>query len=345
MILQQAENRFDLRISQCLDQPGLSAAAAIRTFQVNVGLKCDLACSHCHVVASPRRTEAMDWQTMEQVLDAARRIRPQTVDITGGAPELNPNFRRFISSLRNDGIEVLVRTNLTVFYETGMDGIPEFYSEHGIHLVASLPCYLEDNVDAQRGDNVFKRSIAALGLLNALGYGIEPSLPLDLVYNPTGPYLPPDQQELESQYRQELFYRYGIRFTRLLTIANMPIGRYLADLRKADQADGYEQLLEGAFNPETIDGLMCRNQISIRWDGMLFDCDFNLAIKKPIGGGTPLHIKDVDLVTLAGRRIVTGDHCFGCTAGRGSSCGGSLVSVDVKNEGTSQTTGLLQQGE
>ncbi|MFQ5491609.1 MAG: arsenosugar biosynthesis radical SAM (seleno)protein ArsS [Phycisphaerae bacterium] len=323
-------NRFVSRIAEHTGQEGLYAAPVLQTLQVNIGLKCDLACAHCHVVSSPRRTEAMTWQTMQQVISAARKIRPCTIDITGGAPELNPNFRRFVTALAADHFEVLVRTNLTVFFEPGMDDIPEFYRDHQVTLVASLPCYLEENVDAQRGDGVYEKSTRALRRLNELGYGIDPALKLDLIYNPAGPQLPPDQGELFEAYTRELADRFGIRFTRLLTITNMPIGRFLGDLRQAGHGEAYERLLESSFNSGTIESLMCRHQVSVRWDGTLFDCDFNLALKMPLGNGAPAHIADFEPALLAGRRVATGDHCFGCTAGAGSSCGGALVQVDCQ---------------
>lgn len=324
-------DRFDGLVAEYTGLGGLYAAPTLHTLQINIGLKCDLACSHCHVVSSPRRTEAMTWQTMEQVIVAARTMRPCKIDITGGAPELNPNFRRFVAALVTDDFEVLVRTNLTVFFEPGMDDLPEFYRDHRVGLVASLPCYLEQNVDAQRGDGVFGKSTRALRHLNALGYGIEPELTLDLIYNPIGPQLPPDQDALLETYRRELADRYDIRFTRLLTITNMPIGRFLADLRQTGQADDYQRLLETSFNPATVEPLMCRHQVSVRWDGVLFDCDFNLALKMPLGHGAPAHIADFEPALLANRRISTGDHCLGCAAGAGSSCGGSLVQVAVQD--------------
>lgn len=293
--------------------------------QVNVGLKCDLACVHCHVSSSPRRKEMMDWPTMELILTIARQVRCREIDITGGAPELNPHLRRFITALREQGQSVKVRTNLTVWFEPGMETWPEFFQEHRVHLVASLPCYLESNVTAQRGQGVYEKSIEAIKRLNALGYGSQPELPLDLVYNPIGPHLPPDQSSLEAEYRRQLSERFGITFTRLLTITNMPIGRFMTELRRHGWAQPYMQLLQETFNPQTLDGLMCRRQINIGWDGVLYDCDFNLALRLPLDHEAPRQIKDFDLGALVHRKIVTGAHCFGCTAGRGSSCGGALV--------------------
>lgn len=297
----------------------------IETIQVNVGLKCNQACVHCHVESSPRRTEMMEWPTMERIIELARRVRARRVDITGGAPELNPHLRRFIRALREQGQTVQVRTNLTVLLLPEMETMPEFFRDHQVHLVASLPCYLEDNVRRQRGYGVYEKSIEAIKRLNALGYGHDPERPLDLVYNPVGPFLPPDQAKLEEDYRRELWSRFGIVFTRLLTITNMPIGRFLDDLRRQGKDQQYLNLLRQSFNPQTLEGLMCRHQINVDWDGRLYDCDFNLALRMPVDHGLPDHLRDLDLPALARRKIVTGVHCFSCTAGRGSSCGGALV--------------------
>jgi radical SAM/Cys-rich protein len=297
----------------------------IHTFQVNVGLRCNQACHHCHVVSSPKRKETMTWDIMELILDAVRKVGCSFIDITGGAPELNPDFCRFITALRRMNCTVQVRTNLTVLLEEGMDYIVDFYREHEIALIASLPCYLQKNVDKQRGRGVHEKSITVLRKLNRAGYGIDVRLPLFLVYNPLSPVLPPDQASLEKDYRQEMEDRFGVVFTKLLTITNMPIGRFFADLREHKKADEYMALLVDSFNSLTIDGLMCRHQINIDWDGVIYDCDFNLALTLPVNHGAPTHIRDFDLEALNRRRIVTGNHCFGCTAGRGSSCGGSLV--------------------
>ena len=321
-------NDFDRRIQAVTG--GQLRAADITTIQVNVGLKCNLMCRHCHVVSSPWRTEMMTWETMEWVLEAVRRARPRTVDLTGGAPEMNPHYKDFVRALRRLEVEVLVRTNLTIMLEPGYEEIPEFDRDHRVHLVASLPCYTEENVDRQRGDGVFEQSLRVLQRLNGLGYGIEPDLPLDLVFNPGGPALPGNQADLERDYKRELGEKYGIRFTRLLTITNMPIGRFWGDLKKQGRHETYRRLLYEAFNPATVEGLMCRHQISVRWDGTLFDCDFNLALRMPVHGGAPRHIKDFAVEPLARRPIVTGDHCFGCTAGQGSSCGGALTQAMEK---------------
>jgi len=277
------------------------------------------------VAASPRRKEAMTWETMEAVLEAARKVRTRTIDITGGAPELNPHFRRFVQAIRREGFEVMVRTNLTVLLEPGMEDMLEFYRDHQVHVVASLPCYLEENVDRQRGKGAYAASIEAIKRLNAIGYGSSGNLPLDLVYNPIGAHLPPEQSTLEADYKRELKERFGITFTRLITIANMPIGRFMVDLRRQNKHLEYLQLLQDSFNPKTVEGLMCRYQLSIDWNGRLYDCDFNLAMRMPVDHGAPPHIKDFDPDLHAKRRIATGEHCFGCTAGCGSSCGGALL--------------------
>jgi len=218
-----------------------------------------------------------------------------------------------------------VRTNLTVLLEPAMETMMSFYADAGVKLAASLPCYLEREVDAQRGDGVFEKSIEALKRLNAIGYGSNPHLKLDLVFNPEGPFLPPEQSSLEDDYRKELCGNYGIAFGSVLTITNMPIGRFLRLLRRANQCRKYERLLRESFNPQTIEGLMCRHQIEVGWDGRVYDCDFNLALGIPIDYSAPSHIRDFDASRHSRRRIVTGDHCFGCTAGHGSSCGGVLV--------------------
>jgi len=267
----------------------------------------------------------MTWETMQSLLRLTEALPEARVDLTGGAPELNPNFRSLLDALIEQGHQVQVRTNLTVFFEAGQGDTPEFLADRGVHLVASLPCYLDDNVDKQRGGGVYKRSVAALRRLNSLGYGRQPGLPLNLVYNPGGAFLPPDQATLEDAYRRELRERFDVEFTRLLTITNMPMGRFLSDLQRDGQDEDYKHLLEDSFNQSTIDGLMCRHQICIAWDGTLSDCDFNSALGLSLAGNLPRHIDQLEPSALEGRPIVTGEHCFGCTAGCGSSCGGALV--------------------
>ena len=267
---------------------------AVQTIQVNLGLLCNLSCRHCHVEASPSRSEVMTWETMQSVLRLAKALPRARVDLTGGAPELNPFFKDFVLALREGGHEVQVRTNLTVFFEAGQADTPEFLASQGVHLVASLPCYLDDNVDKQRGSGVYKRSISALRRLNSLGYGRKPDLPLNLVYNPGGAFLPPDQATLEDAYRKELKDRFGLDFTRLLTIANMPMGRFLKDLQRDGEAESYKSLLEDNFNRATLDGLMCRHQICVAWDGFLSDCDFNSALGLSLGDGLPRRVDSLD---------------------------------------------------
>ncbi|MCH7871990.1 MAG: arsenosugar biosynthesis radical SAM protein ArsS [Planctomycetes bacterium] len=314
---------FDQRVEAACDRP--LRARSIDTIQVNIGLTCDLACRHCHVESSPKRTEQMDWPTMLLVLQAAKRAGVKTLDITGGAPEMNPYFRRFVTILRGADFDVLVRTNLTIMHRDGYTDLPEFYRDQRVALVASLPCYLPKNVDRQRGLRVYDKSVHVIRRLNSVGYGSEPDLTLTLVYNPTGPSLPPEQSGLECDYRRELQCGFGISFTRLYTITNMPIGRFLHDLRRDGHDERYLQLLRESFNPATIDGLMCRRQIHVSWDGTLHDCDFNYALGLPIRMGIPRNIGDFDAGKLMDRRIVFGEHCFGCTAGAGSSCGGTIA--------------------
>ncbi len=316
-------NNFSQAVRQTIGEDLKSEA--VQTIQVNLGLLCNLSCRHCHVEANPKRTEVMTWETMQSVLRLAKALPKARVDLTGGAPELNPFFKDFVSALRDSGHQVLVRTNLTVFFEAGQADTPEFLASQGVHLVASLPCYLDDNVDKQRGGGVYKRSVAALRRLNSLGYGRQPELPLSLVYNPGGAFLPPDQATLEEAYRKELKERFEVEFSSLLTITNMPMGRFLNDLQRDGEAESYKSLLEDNFNQATLEGLMCRHQICVAWDGLLSDCDFNSALGFSLDEGLPKHIDDLDPEQLQGRTIVTGEHCFGCTAGCGSSCGGALV--------------------
>jgi radical SAM/Cys-rich protein len=326
-------NEFDRVVEAATGSP--LRAADIRTFQLNVGLRCNLACHHCHVESGPKRTEEMSWETMAMVLEAARLAGAQTIDITGGAPEMNPNFRRLVSAAKAQGHEVIVRTNLTIALEPGYEGLPDFFAAQRVHLVASLPCYLEVNVDKQRGRHVYAESIEVIKRLNALGFGIDPGLPLDLVYNPGGPSLPPPQDALEADYRRELDRQFGLRFTRLYTITNMPIGRFQHDLDRSGRGTAYKQKLRDAFNPATIEPLMCRHQVHVSHDGTLSDCDFNYALKLGVNpdpdvpDASPRHIQDLlhteSLSRFAHRSIATGEHCFACTAGCGSSCGGALA--------------------
>ena len=301
-------------------------ASTVRTLQVNLGKVCNQACKHCHVDAGPARTESMTAETIEQVVEKVARYRFETVDITGGAPELNPLFRSLVTRVAAMGSRVVVRHNLTVMFEPGQEDLPEFFRAHGVEVVSSLPCYLEANTDAQRGSGVFARSIAALRRLNAVGYGVEGSgLVLDLVYNPVGADLPPPEAALEADYRRELGLRYGIVFNGLHAITNMPVRRFLDWLRRTGNEERYMRELIDAFNPSTVDGLMCRSMVSVDWTGRLADCDFNQMLDVSVAPDLGQTIEDFDAAAFAGRRIVTGAHCFGCTAGAGSSCGGTLV--------------------
>lgn len=316
-------NDFEKKIAS-LGYKGLQTQE-IETLQVNLGLRCNQQCCHCHLEASPNRTEMMKWPTMELVLRSAKSVSCKLIDLTGGAPELHPYFRRFVTALRQEGHSVQVRTNLTVLLEPGMEDLPEFFREQQVSLVASLPCYLEENVCAQRGPGTFEKSIESIKKLNALGYGCDSILPLNLVYNPRGALLPPLQSALEEDYRRELGQRFGIRFTHLLTITNMPIGRFRKELERQNQEKNYLDLLRKSFNPKTLDGLMCRYQINVGWDGTLYDCDFNLALGLPVNHGVPNHIQSFRPRDLKIRRVFTGEHCFACAAGFGSSCGGALL--------------------
>jgi len=295
----------------------------VEMMQVNIGLKCNQTCKHCHVDASPKRMECMNPKVMQDVIDAAVRTRCRLVEITGGAPELHTQFRWFITELHAQGIPVRVRTNLTVLLEKGLEDLPELLRDLGVQLIASLPGYLEEGVSAQRGRGVYEKSIEVIKKLNSLGYGIEPDLTLDLVYNPGGPVLPPDQGELELEYRRELETRHGIKFSHLLTMTNMPIGRFYEQLQENGEAENYMTLLRDSFNPATVDKVMCRNQLTINWDGAVYDCDFNLALDMPVVGQN--QVENLDHAAVVGRAIRTGGHCFGCTAGAGSSCGGALI--------------------
>ena len=302
-------------------------AHLISILQVNIGKVCNQTCHHCHVNAGPQRTESMSKDTMDQVLDVLDRT-PQitTVDITGGAPEMNPYFEYLVEQCRARGRKVIDRCNLTVFYVKGKAHLPRFLADYRVDIIASLPCYEEGNVNQQRGKGVFDRSIRALQSLNSLGYGKEGTgLVLDLVYNPLGPVLPPPQAGLEQDFKEELGQRYGIQFNRLYTITNMPISRFRDDLAEAGQLEHYYTLLLNHFNPSAVDGLMCRSLLSVGWDGRLYDCDFNQMLDLPVQTETQEWIHQFDLTLLEHRHIVVGPHCFGCTAGAGSSCGGALT--------------------
>jgi len=297
----------------------------VSTVQANLGYRCNQTCQHCHVNAGPHREEMMDHDTRLLLMQFVRASGARILDLTGGAPELNPGFRKLVVEARAAGLEVIDRCNLTVLEEPGQDDLAGFLAENQVHVVASLPCYLEDNVDRQRGKGVFESSLRALGRLNSLGYGT--TLTLDLVFNPQGPVLPPPQQALEADYRRMLGDRYGIVFSRLLTLANMPIQRFGSMLASQGRFDDYMTLLRDAHRDENLDAVMCRDLVSIDWQGYLFDCDFNQMLGLPLrrAGQSRTHLRDVLGQSLADLPIVVRDHCYGCTAGQGSSCGGALA--------------------
>jgi radical SAM/Cys-rich protein len=299
--------------------------ARLTTLQVNLGYRCNQACFHCHVNAGPNRTEAMSDETIDLVLAVLERRRLGTLDVTGGAPELHPAFRRLVTAARDRGIRVIDRCNLTILLEPGQEELAAFLAGHEVEVVASLPCYLEDNVDRQRGKGVFDKSIAALRRLNEAGYGDPRSgRVLNLVFNPQGPNLPPNQEALQADYKRILFERHGVVFNDLYALANMPIQRFGSTLISKEQFADYMALLEGAHRPDNLDGVMCRTLVSVDYDGYLHDCDFNQMLKLPLGGAGRAHLRDLLDNDLEGRRIRVAGHCFGCTAGQGSSCGGAL---------------------
>jgi radical SAM/Cys-rich protein len=298
--------------------------------QVNVGKLCNLTCIHCHVNAGPMRKEIMARETIERIVNWLARTDIPTVDLTGGAPEMIPEFRYFIERVKalQPSRHVIDRCNLTILLAPGYEDLAQFLARNNVEIIASLPCYAPKNVNAQRGEGVFEGSIAALQLLNALGYGTDPELPLHLVYNPVGASLPTSQAELEADYKRELQKHFGIVFNKLYTLTNLPIGRFASYLRHNNKLDEYMKMLIGAFNSATIDGLMCRNTISVGWRGEVYDCDFNQQLGMQWSDNDAsqrLFLWDIDPDEIENRQIMTGDHCFGCTAGAGSSCGGAIV--------------------
>ena len=298
----------------------------LTTLQVNLGYVCNQTCFHCHVNAGPNRRERMSRETVDLVLGYLRTSAATTLDLTGGAPELNAHFRYLVTEARAMGVKVMDRCNLTVLEEPGQEDLAEFLAAHRVDVVASLPCYLAQNVDAQRGDGVFAGSIRGLQRLNALGYG-DPAggLVLDLVYNPQGANLPPPQGPLEADYKRRLEDGYGVVFNRLYTIANMPIHRFAKQLHKEGRLDAYMDLLRTSHKDENLDAVMCRSLISVDWQGNVYDCDFNQMLRIPLGGSPGrTHLRDLVGTGLTGREIAVADHCYGCTAGQGSSCGGAL---------------------
>lgn len=315
---------FDARLAQA-GLPTLQASG-ITVFQINVGKLCNQTCRHCHVDAGPDRTESMSRETAELCIAALARTDIPTVDITGGAPELNPNFRWLVEQARALGRHVMDRCNLSILHIPSQSDLAEFLAVHGVEIVASLPYYRASQTDAQRGDGIFEKSIEALRLLNRLGYGrAESGRLLNLVHNPVGAFLPPKQEAIEAQFRKELRERHGVEFNHLYTITNMPISRFLQFLLESGNYDGYMERLTNAFNPAAATGVMCRYTLSVSWGGGLYDCDFNQMLDLPVGYGAPTHIRDFDPALLNRRRIVTRNHCYGCTAGAGSSCGGAVA--------------------
>jgi radical SAM/Cys-rich protein len=302
--------------------------AALTTLQVNLGYRCNQSCSHCHVNAGPSRRESMDAATLALIVPVLRARGLGCLDLTGGAPELHPGFRGLVRDARAAGVRVIDRCNLTILEEPGQEDLAAFLADQGVAVVASLPCYLEDNVDRQRGNGVFAASLAGLQRLNALGYG-EPggALELHLVFNPQGPRLPPPQAALEADYRRVLAERHGIRFTGLFTLTNMPIQRFAASLAATGELESYQRSLREAHRQDNLDSVMCRSLISVDWQGHLHDCDFNQQLQLPPAQGERRHLRDLLHWDPEGEAIRTADHCFGCTAGAGSSCGGALQSA------------------
>lgn len=300
-------------------------AADVQTVQVNVGFRCNQQCTHCHLDAGPDRTEQMGEEVARQVVRTLSRFRRPTLDITGGAPELNPHLRTLVEGGRNAGCDVMIRTNLTALLQRRPLG--EFLADRRVTVVASLPCYLRDNVESQRGARVYDRSIEALQWLNELGYGRDGMRELVLVHNPPGPSLPAGQADLEQDYRRHLRDEFGVEFDRLNTITNMPLGRFARELKGCGEFEEYMDTLRAAFNPATLDDLMCRHQVNVGPRGRLYDCDFNLALDWTVSEPDEPHIAEAEPGELVGRRIVTGRHCFGCTAGAGSSCRGTLAAT------------------
>jgi len=320
-------NLFERRLQEANSQP--LVRGPIRTVQINLGRLCNQSCAHCHVDAGPTRTERMGSEIAAAVVSLAKQSPDlETVDITGGAPELNGNFLDLIVEARAAGKRVMTRCNLTVLLLSKHENLPGFLAMNQVEIVASLPCYTEANVDKQRGSGVFQQSVQALKILNSVGYGMAGSgLILKLVYNPLGGVLPGPQDELAEDYRKHLRADFGIEFNRLLTVTNMPIGRFAESLHRQGEYERYINLLVEGFNDKTVDGLMCRSLISVGWNGLFYDCDFNQMLDMPLGRrGTRLNVNSVtSLSELEGLPILTDDHCFGCTAGSGSSCGGALA--------------------
>ncbi len=311
-----------------MEQAGLYPlkSTGIDIFQINVGYMCNMTCKHCHVDAGPDRKEIMTRETLDQCLKALNHPDISTVDLTGGAPEMNPHFRWFVDEVSKLGKEIIVRSNLTILDTRKFDDLPQFMADRGVEITCSLPFYSKRRTDAQRGEGTYDKSMKVLKTLNSIGYGKEESgLRLNLVYNPVGAFLPPGQESLKQQYKDRLMKDHGIVFNDLYTITNLPISRYLNFLVKSGNLEEYMEKLVNAFNPAAAEGVMCRNTISVGWDGSLYDCDFNQMLRMKTRPGAPSHISDWDLDKLNNREIVLNQHCYGCTAGAGSSCGGATT--------------------
>ena len=317
------KDTFDLLVKT--DFPPIKRAP-LETLQVNLGYLCNQQCLHCHVDASPRRKEIMSAKTIVDVLGFLKKKNIKKLDLTGGAPEMNPEFFTLVREARNIGVQEIDRCNLTVLSEKGHEDTARFLADHNVEIVASMPCYLEENVNAQRGAGVFDRSIEGLRMLNRQGYGIDELLQLNLVYNPQGINLPPSQHELEAAYKRELKQRYDIEFNHLYTITNMPIKRFGSTLLSKGKFAEYMQLLKASYSKDNLAGVMCRTTLSVDWQGYVYDCDFNQMLELPAGfSEKKTHISELLLRDLAGQEIAIMDHCYGCTAGQGSSCGGALL--------------------
>lgn len=313
-----------LALLEVTDFPAISRKP-LDTLQVNLGYKCNQRCLHCHVNAGPTRTEMMAADGIAMIPQVLKARQIQTLDLTGGAPELHEQFRELVSAATALGVKVIDRCNLTILFEPGQEGLAEFLAENKVEVVASLPCYSLENVDAQRGDGVFDKSIAGLQLLNSLGYGkADSGLTLNLVYNPQGPTLPPNQQALEADYRRELMAHFGIDFNHLFALANMPIKRFGSTLVSKGQFAPYMELLKNNYSAANLESVMCRNLVSVDWLGNLYDCDFNQQLALGLPNKAVRHLRDLLQNSLDGDDIAIADHCFGCTAGQGSSCGGAL---------------------
>lgn len=326
-------NHEDIEIpsfeSRLKDMMGLNSLkpVGVDVFQINVGKMCNQVCKHCHVDAGPDRKEIMTRETMQQILDAMEGMPVKTVDLTGGAPEMNPDFRWFVEQLSAQNVQIIVRCNLTIILANPKyHDLPEFFKKHKINVVSSLPSFTARRTDAQRGDGVFNKSIEALKMLNAVGYGKEGTgLKLDLVYNPSGAYLPDDQAVLQDEFKRRLLDGFEIEFNELYAITNLPVSRFLDYLLNTENYEEYMNELANAFNPTAAEGVMCRNMVSIGWDGYLYDCDFNQMLELKLANGAPKHIKDFDWQKVMNREIIINQHCYGCTAGAGSSCGGTTA--------------------